>query len=77
MDGIYTADPKKDSKATLIEEITYIDVLNKKLNVMDSTATTLCMDNEIPILVYNMNKRGNLEKVIVGEKIGTIVSNEF
>ena len=69
VDGIYTADPKKDKNATMIEEITYIDVLNKKLNVMDSTATTLCMDNEIPILVYNMNKKGNLEKVITGKKI--------
>ncbi len=74
VDGIYTSDPKKDKNATMIEEITYIDVLNKKLNVMDSTATTLCMDNEIPILVYNMNKKGNLEKVITGKKIGTIVS---
>ena len=74
VDGIYTADPKKDKNATMIEEITYIDVLNKKLNVMDSTATTLCMDNEIPILVYNMNKKGNLEKVVTGKKIGTIVS---
>lgn len=74
VDGIYTADPKKDKNATMIEEITYIDVLNKKLNVMDSTATTLCMDNGIPILVYNMNKKGNLEKVITGKKIGTIVS---
>ena len=73
VDGIYTADPKKDKNATMIEEITYIDVLNKKLNVMDSTATTLCMDNEIPILVYNMNKKGNLEKVITGQRIGTIV----
>lgn len=77
VDGIYTADPKKDKNATMIEEITYIDVLNKKLNVMDSTATTLCMDNEIPILVYNMNKKGNLEKVITGKRIGTIVSKEF
>ena len=74
VDGIYTADPKKDKNATMIEEITYIDVLNKKLNVMDSTATTLCMDNEIPILVYKKNKKGNLEKVITGKKIGTIVS---
>ena len=73
VDGIYTADPKKDKNAKKIDEITYIDVLNKKLNVMDSTATSLCMDNEIPILVYNMNEYGNLLKVITGEKIGTIV----
>ena len=73
VDGIYTADPKKDKKATLIKEITYIDVLNKKLNVMDSTATTLCMDNQLPILVYNMNVKGNLLKVIEGKKVGTLV----
>lgn len=73
VDGIYTADPKKDKNATKLDEITYIDVLNKKLNVMDSTAMTLCMDNEIPIIVYNMNKKGNLLKIIEGEKVGTIV----
>ena len=73
VDGIYTADPKKDKDATLIKEVTYMEVLNKKLNVMDSTATTLCMDNNIPILVYNMNVKGNLEKVVEGEKIGTLV----
>lgn len=73
VDGIYTADPKKDKNATMIEEITYIDVLNKKLNAMDSTATSLCMDNNIPILVYNMNTKGNLLKVVEGKKIGTIV----
>lgn len=73
VDGIYTADPKKDPSATKIDKISYIDVLNKKLNVMDSTATTLCMDNDIPILVYNMNVYGNLEKVIEGKEIGTIV----
>lgn len=74
VDGIYTADPKIDSSATKIDELTYIEVLNKKLNVMDSTATTLCMDNKIPIIVYNMNIKGNLEKVVNGEKIGTRVS---
>lgn len=73
VDGIYTADPKKDKNAIKIDDITYIDVLNKKLNVMDSTATTLCMDNNIPILVYNMNVKGNLEKVVEGETIGTLV----
>ena len=73
VDGIYTADPKKDKNATMLEDLTYLDVLNKKLNVMDSTATTLCMDNNIPILVYNMNKKGNLLKVVNGNKIGTLV----
>lgn len=73
VDGIYTADPKKDKNATMLEDLTYLDVLNKKLNVMDATATTLCMDNNIPILVYNMNKKGNLLKVVNGNKIGTLV----
>lgn len=73
VDGVYTADPKKDKTATKFDEITYIDVLNKKLNVMDSTATSLCMDNNIPILVFDINKKGNLLKAANGEKIGTIV----
>ena len=74
VDGIYTADPKKDKNAKKIEHLTYMDVLNQKLNVMDSTATTLCMDNKIPIVVYNMNVKGNLLKVINQENVGTIVT---
>lgn len=74
VDGIYTADPKKDPKAIKIDHLSHIEVINQKLNVMDATATTLCMDNDIPILVYNMNVYGNLEKVIQGEEIGTFVS---
>ena len=73
VDGIYTADPKKDKSATKFDEITYIDVLNKKLNVMDSTATSLCMDNNIPILVFDVNKKGNLLKAAKKIKIGTLV----
>lgn len=73
VDGVYSADPKKDKSATKFDEIAYIDVLNKKLNVMDSTATSLCMDNNIPILVFDINKKGNLLKASAGEKIGTIV----
>lgn len=73
VDGIYSSDPKKDKQAIKFDEITYIDVLNKKLNVMDSTATSLCMDNNIPILVFDINKKGNLLKAITGETIGTIV----
>ena len=76
VDGIYTADPKKDKDAVKYDYLSYIDVLNNGLNAMDSTATTLCMDNNIPILIYNMHEYGNLEKVIQGEKIGNIVSNE-
>ena len=75
VDGIYTADPRKDKDATLIKKTTYMEVLNKKLNVMDSTATTLCMDNEIPIIVFNINTKGNLIDLINGKDIGTVVSN--
>ena len=75
VDGIYDKDPKKHTDAVKIDEITYLDVLNKKLNVMDTTATTLCMDNEIPIVVFDINEHGNLKKVVEGETIGTIVQN--
>ncbi len=74
VDGIYDKDPNKYEDAKKIKKIEYIDVLNKKLNVMDSTATTLCMDNNIPIIVFDINKKGNLKKVIEGKNIGTIVS---
>lgn len=74
VDGIYDKDPNKYEDAKKIKKIEYIDVLNKKLNVMDSTATTLCMDNNIPIIVFDINKNGNLKKVIEGKNIGTIVS---
>lgn len=73
VDGVYTDDPKKNKNATKFDEISYIDVLNKKLHVMDSTAISLCMDNDIPILVFDINKKGNLMKAANGEKIGTIV----
>ena len=74
VDGIYDKDPNKYEDAKKIKKIEYIDVLNKKLIVMDSTATTLCMDNNIPIIVFDINKKGNLKKVIEGKNIGTIVS---
>lgn len=76
VDAICDKDPKKYADAKEISKLTYLDVLNNEnINVMDSTATTLCMDNEIPIIVFNINKHGNLKKVIEGKKIGTIVSN--
>lgn len=74
VDGVYSADPKKDKNAKMFDEISYLTVLNEGLNVMDSTATSLCMDNHIPILVLNLNVRDNMYKAIHGEKIGTIVS---
>ncbi len=75
VDGIYDKDPKKHEDAIKIDEITYLEVLNRKLNVMDTTATSLCMDNDIPILVFDINKSGNLKKLIEGKHIGTIVKN--
>jgi len=76
VDAIYDKDPKKHEDAKKISKLTYLDVLNNKdINVMDSTATTLCMDNEIPIIVFDINKHGNLKKVVEGKKIGTVVSN--
>ena len=76
VDGIYDKDPKKHKDAVKIDEITYLDVLNKKLNVMDTTATTLCMDNEIPIVVFDINEHGNLKRVLLGDFIGTIVQTK-
>lgn len=73
VDGIYDKDPKKDADAVKYDEISYIDVLNKKLNIMDSTAISLCMEENIPILVFDINKKGNLLKVLTGEKAATLV----
>ena len=73
VNGIYDKDPKKYNDAIKYDEITYIDVLNKKLNVMDSTAISLCMEENIPIKVFNILEKGNLKKVILDDNIGTIV----
>jgi uridylate kinase len=74
VDGIYTADPEKDKSATRYETISFDEVYEKNLNVMDLTAFTLCKENKLPIIVFDMNKKGNLKKVIDGEKVGTLVS---
>lgn len=73
VDGIYTADPEKDKAATKFDYITFDDVLSKGLKVMDTTAFTLSQENELPIIVFDMNKKGNLVKVVSGENIGTRV----
>jgi len=73
VDGIYTADPVKDPTATRFTQVSYIDVLKKNLKVMDSTAISMCMDNDLPIVVFNLGERGNITKVVMGEPIGTIV----
>jgi uridylate kinase len=74
VDGIYDADPEKVKTAKMIERITYLDVLQKGLSVMDSTAISLCMDNKMPIVVFNMNVAGNLKRVVVGERVGSTVT---
>jgi len=75
VDGVYTADPEKDPNATKYETITFGDALSKRLNIMDMTAFTLCEENAIPIIVFDMNKKGNLLKLLQGENIGTLVKN--
>ncbi len=74
VDGIYTADPEKDKTATKYETITFDEVYAKNLEVMDLTAFTLCKENKLPIIVFDMNKSGNLKKLMDGEKVGTLVS---
>lgn len=73
VDGIYTADPEKDPSAVKFEEITYDEIYNRNLKVMDLTATTMCRENNMPIYVFDMDTPGNLKKVMLGEKIGTLV----
>jgi uridylate kinase len=76
VDGVYTADPKKDPSAIKFDQLTYIDVLGKGLQVMDATATSLCMDNNLPIIVFDITTPGNVKRVVMGDKIGTIVRGE-
>ncbi len=74
VDGVYDSDPKLNSDAKMFDTLTHMDILNKSLKVMDATAATLCMDNKLPIIVYNITQPGNLERVIRGEKIGTKIT---
>ena len=76
VDGVYSADPKKDPNAVKFSSLTYIDVLKKGLQVMDATATSLCMDNSLPIIVFDVTTAGNVKRVVCGEAIGTIVKGE-
>ena len=73
MDGIYTADPEKDKTATKYDRISFDEVYKKGLNVMDLTAFTLCKENNLPIIVFDMNKPGNLGRLVAGEQVGTLV----
>jgi len=76
VDGVYDSDPRLNSGAQKFTELEYLDVLNKGLAVMDSTAISLCMENKIPIIVFSVDKRGNILKIVMGDKIGTIVGRE-
>src|SRR5206468_10427104 len=73
VDGVYDADPMKHPGAVRFERLTYIDLLTRHLQVMDATATSLCMDNELPILVFNLMQSGNIKKAVTGARIGTLV----
>lgn len=75
VDGVYDSDPKTNPKAVKFEELVYMDVLNRNLRVMDSTAVSLCMDNKLPMVVYNMNEPGALKRIVSGEKVGTSIHN--
>jgi uridylate kinase len=75
VDGIYSADPRRDPSATRFDHLTYMDALNRGLTVMDSTALTFCMDNRIPIIVFNALEEGIIERIVMGERVGTLVSD--
>jgi uridylate kinase len=74
VDGVYTADPMVDAGATRFESIKFLEVMQQELKVMDSTAISLCKDNNLPIIVFNLNQPGNITKAVLGQKVGTKVS---
>ena len=76
VDGVYSSDPIKDKTAVKYENLTYMEALNKQISVMDNTAISLCMDNHLPIIVFNFKKKGNIQKIILGQKIGSIVKGD-
>lgn len=76
VDGVYNADPKKDANAIKFDELTHVEVIKRGLKIMDATASTLSMDNDIDLVVFNMNETGNIKRVVFGEQIGTTVSNK-
>jgi len=74
VDGVYNKDPMKHKDAKKFAKLSYLDVIKKRLRVMDTTATSLCMENQLPIVVFDLNQPGNIRRVVMGEKIGTLVS---
>ena len=77
VDGVYSADPKMDQEAMKFSELSYLDILNKGLAVMDSTATSLCMDNNISLIVFSIMEKGNIKRVLLGEDIGTVIRRKY
>ncbi|RMG19862.1 MAG: UMP kinase [Deltaproteobacteria bacterium] len=77
VDGIYSADPVKDPGAKRFKRLTYLDVVQRELKVMDTTAVTLCMENDLPIVVFNLRVQGNVMRVVCGEDVGTVIGNAF
>ena len=75
VDGVYSADPKKDKGAQRLPRLSYIEVLNRGLAVMDSAAISLCMDNKLPIIVFDLTRSGNIKRIVLGEPVGSIVSS--
>jgi len=73
VDGVYSSDPLKDKNAKMFKKLTYMEVINKKLRIMDTTAITLCMENKLPIVVFNFMEEGNLKKIVCGQNLGTII----
>ena len=76
VDGVYDADPRQDANATKFDNLSHLDVIAKGLKVMDSTASSLSMDNDIPLVVFNLNEPGNIRRVVLGESIGTVVGGK-
>ncbi|HGD0401125.1 TPA: UMP kinase [Streptococcus agalactiae] len=76
VDGVYNTDPKKDANAVKFDELTHVEVIKRGLKIMDATASTISMDNDIDLVVFNMNETGNIKRVVLGEQIGTTVSNK-
>lgn len=77
VDGIYTADPKKDPSATMFQSITYMDIIQKGLKVMDTSAVSLCSENHMPMIIFSMREQGNIVRVVQGEKLGTLVVSQI
>ena len=73
VDGVYDKDPMKNDDAVKYEQLSYFDALQQRLNILDSTAFSLCMDNEVPILVFSLNEEGSIRRAVLGEKVGTLV----